>query len=140
MALTPIPYIHTLRVRFSECDAQKVVFNARYGEYVDIAFTEMLRAMGYADALGVALPEVQLVKQTTEWFAPSRYDELLALSVAAIHLGNTSFTLRTEFRLDGEATLRAATETVYVHLDATTWRKAPLPDAFRQQLAAGIHA
>jgi acyl-CoA thioester hydrolase len=33
-----------LRVRYGECDAQKVVFNSRYSGYVDIAASEFLRA------------------------------------------------------------------------------------------------
>ena len=33
-----------LRVRYQECDAQKVVFNARYGDYIDQACIEFLRA------------------------------------------------------------------------------------------------
>ncbi|MGH9635377.1 MAG: acyl-CoA thioesterase, partial [Candidatus Angelobacter sp.] len=40
-----------LRVRYGECDAQKVVFNARYAEYVDLATTEFLRALGYGEQL-----------------------------------------------------------------------------------------
>ena len=28
-----------LRVRYGECDAQEVVFNARYADYIDIAMT-----------------------------------------------------------------------------------------------------
>ena len=30
-----------LRVRYGECDAQKVVFNARYADYIDLATTEL---------------------------------------------------------------------------------------------------
>lgn len=137
MELNPKPYRHLLRVRYSECDGQKVVFNARYGEYVDVAFTEFFRVLGYAEDGGTPLPECQLVKQTTEWFAPSRNDELLELTVTAIALGNTSFTMRTEFRRSGESLLRACTETIYVHIDPIPWRKAPLPPRFRQQLAQG---
>jgi hypothetical protein len=33
-----------LRVRYQECDAQHVVFNARYGDYIDLACFEFLRA------------------------------------------------------------------------------------------------
>ena len=33
-----------LRVRYQDCDAQKVVFNARYGDYFDVACIEFLRA------------------------------------------------------------------------------------------------
>jgi acyl-CoA thioester hydrolase len=40
------PFRYYLRVRYSECDSQKVVFNARYGEYVDLAVTEYVRAAG----------------------------------------------------------------------------------------------
>jgi hypothetical protein len=32
-------------VRDIECDAQKVVFNSRYGEYVDVAINEFVRAI-----------------------------------------------------------------------------------------------
>ena len=32
-----------LRVRYGECDAQQVVFNARYADYIDIAMTEYFR-------------------------------------------------------------------------------------------------
>jgi len=35
-----------LRVRYIECDAQKVVFNSRYSEYVDVSINEFLRAAG----------------------------------------------------------------------------------------------
>jgi acyl-CoA thioester hydrolase len=38
------PFRYYLRVRYSECDAQKIVFNARYGEYVDLAVSEFMRS------------------------------------------------------------------------------------------------
>ncbi len=36
-------FTHLLRVRYSECDAQKVVFNAKFVEYIDVAVTEFMR-------------------------------------------------------------------------------------------------
>ena len=137
MELTPRPFVHALRVRYGECDGQLVVFNARYGDYVDVAFTEYVRALGYGTDRPDPLPEMQLVKQTTEWFAPSRHDEVLELSVATLALGNSSFTVRTEFRAQGAATLRARSETIYVHIDPVAWKKAPLPERLRRQLAEG---
>ena len=38
-------FCYLLRVRYSECDAQKVVFNGRYSDYVDIAAGEFTRAI-----------------------------------------------------------------------------------------------
>ena len=39
------PFRFRFRVRYNECDAQLVVFNARYADYVDLAMTEFMRAL-----------------------------------------------------------------------------------------------
>jgi len=130
-------FTYLLRVRYIECDAQKVVFNSRYGEYVDAAMTEFLRAIGYREQLLSGEIDFQLVKQTTEWKAPARFDQVLAISVEPRHLGNTSFTLGTEFRIQGTEPVIVSVETVYVLVDAATLRKTPIPPAFRAALQAG---
>lgn len=130
-------FSYFLRVRYGECDAQKVVFNARYAEYVDLAAAELFRALGYEKELQTAELDYQLVKQTIEWRAPARYDQVLEISVAAKHLGTTSFTLQTEFRIAGDQRVIATAETVYVHVDTHTLMKAPLPDRVREALTAG---
>src|ERR1700732_2725959 len=90
-------YRYYLRIRYGECDAQKVVFNARYADYVDLGTIEFLRAIGFgADLISGAL-DYQLVKLTLEWKAPAHFDQILELSVYASRLGNTSFTIATEF-------------------------------------------
>jgi acyl-CoA thioester hydrolase len=81
--------------------------------------------------------DFQLVKQTTQWRAPARYDQVLELSVATRHLGTTSFTLATQFRLAGEQALIATCETVYVHVDGQTLSKTSLPEPFRAALERG---
>ena len=86
------PFRYYLRVRYIECDAQKVVFNSRYGEYVDVAINEFLRAIGVLPEFVDGHLDFQLVKQTIEWKAPARFDQVLELSIAAIRLGTTSFT------------------------------------------------
>jgi acyl-CoA thioester hydrolase len=132
------PFTYYLRVRYGECDAQKVVFNSRYSDYVDVAVNEFVRAIGVSDALIDGPLDFQLVKQTIEWKAPARFDQVLALSVAAERLGTTSFTLRTEFRIAGEPDRIIATvETIYVLVDAATLQKTPLPDRLRAALREG---
>jgi len=49
----------------------------------------------------------------------------------------TSFTLHTEFRIAGEERVFATAETVYVHVDAATLGKQPLPAQFRAALERG---
>ena len=131
------PFRYYLRVRYIECDAQKVVFNSRYGEYVDVSINEFLRAIGVlGDFLDGGL-DFQLVKQTMEWNAPARFDQVLELSIAVARLGNTSFTLGTAFRIAGDEKVIVTAETVYVLVDAKTLTKMPLPDALRAAMQDG---
>lgn len=130
---------YRLRVRYSEVDGQKVVFNSRYGEYVDAGATEFMRAIGWLATLSDTL-DYQLVKQTTQWFAPARHDQVLELSVRASHLGTSSFALTTEFRLLGRDPVICHVETVYVLMDAASMQKTPMPEAFRAALRAGTAA
>jgi acyl-CoA thioester hydrolase len=130
-------FSYFLRVRYGECDAQKVVFNSRYAEYVDLAAAEFLRVLGFEQEIQTAELDYQLVKQTTEWRAPARYDQVLEISVGTKHLGTTSFTLATEFRIAGDEALIATSETVYVHVDTHTLKKSPIPQRLRLALERG---
>jgi len=126
-----------LRVRYGECDAQRVVFNARYGDYVDLATTEFLRALGFGDDVIQGTLDYQLVKQTFEWKQPACFDQVLEVAVAATRLGNTSFTLHSEFRIAGDERPIAGVETVYVLVDSVTLQKRELPPDFRAALERG---
>ena len=127
-----------VRVRYQECDAQHVVFNARYGDYIDLACFEFLRA---------ALPrptdifdgtfEIQTVRQAIEWKAPARFDDVLEISVWTSRLGTTSFTLSFELRRAGEADALVTSETVYVHVDPKTFTKREIAPQMRAALEAG---
>jgi acyl-CoA thioester hydrolase len=132
------PFRYYLRVRYQECDAQHVVFNARYGDFIDLACTEFMRA---------ALPrptdvfdgtfESQTVRQLIEWTAPARFDDTLEISVRTSRLGTTSFTLAFELRRVGEADPLVTSETVYVHVDRATWQKREIEPRMRAALEAG---
>ena len=125
------------RVRYGECDAQKIVFNARYADYIDLACLEFLRAIGFGEALIEGDLDYQTVKMTIEYKSPARFDQVLEAQVHAARLGNTSFTLATEFRLAGREPLVATAEGIYVLVDARSLTKTPLPRDFRAALESG---
>ena len=137
MCPTMPPFRYYLRVRYIECDAQKVVFNSRYGEYVDVAINEFVRAIGFLPEFLEGTLDFQVVKQTVEWKAPARYDQVLELSIALVRLGTTSFTVGTTFRIAGEERVIVSVESVYVLVDARTLTKLALPDQLRAALEAG---
>jgi acyl-CoA thioester hydrolase len=131
------PFRYYLRVRYSECDMQGVVFNARYGEYVDLAMSELLRVTFPDRSLAGDDLEVQLVRQLTEWKAPARSNDVLLATVETTRLGTTSFTLVTRFEEALSSRLIATAETVYVVVDPKTWAKRPLTADERTRLESG---
>jgi len=133
----PLSFRFLFRIRYHECDAQKIVFNARWGEYVDLASTEYTRRL-----FGSVDPEVsgidwRLVRQTIEWKAPGRFDEVIEARVHTVRVGTTSFTLATEFVRWPDSAPLVTAETVYVATHPTTGTKQPVSDEHRHKLEAG---
>jgi len=132
------PFTLLIRVRYGECDAQQVVFNARYGDYVDLAATEFMRAcIGGYQALLESGYDNQVVRLLTEWQAPARFDDVLALQVSVGHLGNTSFRLDVHIANQNSGQTVATSEVTYVLLDAKTFEKTPIPLNLKQRLEQG---
>ena len=127
---------YRLRVRYSECDAQKIVYNARYAEYVDLAATEFLRAV-WGDAMFGGGFDYRLVKQTIEWRAPAAWDDVLEIAVSCGRIGTTSFSLAMELRVLGAAEPGVTAETTYVLVAEREQTKLAMPDDLRARLLAG---
>ena len=132
------PFCFRFRVRYNECDAQHVVFNARYGDYVDIAMTEFMRALGrdYSQLLADGLDN-QVVKLTTQWQSSARFDDVLDVFVSLTHMGNTSFSLQADIRHADDGRAIAHSEAVYVMMTTEPFAKTPVPDDLRERLQAG---
>jgi len=126
------PFRFLFRVRYGECDAQSIVFNARWGDYVDIAVTELARALFDGDLGG----DWKLVKQTLEWRASARFDDVLEARVRTLRVGTTSFAIATEFRRFGAEPVLVLAETIYV-MTGPDGAKRAIPDAARASLERG---
>jgi len=131
------PFRYYLRVRYQECDPQHVVFNARYGDYADLACFEFMRAAlpRPQDAFDGTF-EMQTVRQVVEWKASARFDDVIEIAIRASRLGTTSLTLSCELRRAGRQDVLATIETIYVHVDAKTWKKRKIAPKMRAALAS----
>lgn len=128
---------YLLRVRYGECDAQGIVFNARWGEYVDLAASEYTRRLfGGTDPV-VTDFDCRLVKQVMEWHASARFDDVLELRVHTLRIGTTSYATHTAIYRFSDGTHLADCETIYVSVAHGTSTKRPIPDRHRAALTAG---
>jgi len=130
----PEPYVHTLRVRYHECDAQRIVFNANWFTYFDVTLTEWFREVfGSYGALMEAGSDVVLAETTARFNGSAHFDDELAVSVGIERLGTTSMVVLFTARRGEEALVEG--RTVYVFVDTETMGKQPIPVDVRERLA-----
>jgi acyl-CoA thioester hydrolase len=134
----PDPFCFYLRVRYAECDAQQVVFNSRYVDYVDAAMTEFTRVIwgDYNDLLARGIDN-QVVHLSIDWKAPARFDEVVSITVMPARVGNSSYTLQVDFYNHASGQHLATAEVVYVMVTADGFEKMAIPENMRQPLEEG---
>jgi len=130
----PEPFVHTLRVRYHECDAQGIVFNANWLTYFDVTLTEWFReAFGsYGALMEEHGADVVLAETTLRFLGSASFDEDLAISVAIERLGTTSMVAVFSARRGDEALVEG--RTVYVFIDPATMGKQPIAEPVRDRL------
>ena len=130
------PFFFPFRIRYSEIDAQSIVFNAHYLTYFDTAITEYMRWLGYDYANEVKKTglDFHTVKTLVEYKAPIYFDEEIEVGCTAARIGRSSLSF--EFGIFGKAgDLRATGEVVWVFTDQSTRTTVPVPEALRQAFA-----
>ena len=129
---------HRLRVRWSEVDMQKIVFNGNYLNYVDVAIADYWRAIGLPYPHGYVdryANDVYLRKATVEYHGSARYDDALDVLVRVAKMGRSSMTFLFEIwhaEPDATETPLVTAELVYVNADPKTMTSAPLPPGVRE--------
>jgi acyl-CoA thioester hydrolase len=130
-----VSYVHRVRVRYGECDMQKVVFNAHYMAYCDDAVDTWFRTAlapggeGF-EALGF---DFMLKTATITWHAPLTFGETADLECSVARWGNASWDVRVVGAVAGaprfEATITYVSVTVDDHVPT------PIPALVRERLA-----
>jgi acyl-CoA thioester hydrolase len=128
-----------LRVRYGECDAQQVVFNARYADYVDIALTEYFRVAvgGFQSLIDKGLDN-QVVSLHIDWYSSAKFDDVLAMDVSLQKVGNTSYAFNISICDFLSKKLIAKSTTTYVMVDTQSYEKTPVPDWLREKLLSSV--
>ncbi len=132
----PPPFSHRVRVRYSEVDAQTVVYNAHYLTYYDVTLVEYLRARGLEDP---ALPpepgrDFVVKRATLEFDAALRLDELFDVTCRVTRIGRSSVTFALTIVRVGEREPCNRAEIIWVYTDMAERRAVPIPDHLRTLL------
>lgn len=124
------PFFFPFRVRYSEVDAQGVVFNAHYLTYFDTAVTEYLRWRGYniwqqAAETGF---DFHTVKSVVEYHAPLHFDDEIEVYVRLGGNGRSSLTWQLAICRQNEDRVYASGELIWVYVDMTAHKASRIPE------------
>jgi acyl-CoA thioester hydrolase len=130
------PFRHRLRVRWSECDLQGVVFYPQYLAYLDHTVTELWRAAigPYTEMIPTHGVDMVVAEASMRYRDSARFDDELEISASVTRLGDTSIT--TEFRIErvGDGTLLTEGELRHVFVDPESFSKRAMPEGVRTAL------
>lgn len=138
MARDDFRFAHTLRVRYEEIDGQRIVYNARYLSYLDIAQTEYFRtalALHLYNLADAGEFDVATVHAELDYLRSFTLDDLVDIGVRCIAIGTTSITFAYEMWRHSEPDTYFRCTAVYVNFDPAQRAKRPVPDRVRAAIA-----
>jgi acyl-CoA thioester hydrolase len=128
------PFVHRLRVRYNECDAQGHVFNANYFVYFDVVLTELWReVLGSYEALTDGGLDLVVAETGARFRAPARFDDELEITLEVERLGNTSMVSAIRIARDEDTLAEGRIVHIFVRADRLG-EKTPIPDHVRRIL------
>lgn len=125
-------FVHRETIRFRDLDAMGHVNNAVFLTYMESARVAFLVELGAArgfDELGIIVARIEI-----DFRAPLRFGAQVEVGVRAGRFGTKSFDLEYELRSAGQVVAKA--KSVCVGYDYGTGRSVPIPDEWRERLAA----
>ncbi len=126
----PVTYVR--KVRYSDTDAQGIVFNGNYATYFDDTLTDFFDLVGYP----WGEVEVVLARLEIDYRSPARLGETLVTGARVDKIGHTSLTIRLRtWSESGERTVADGRQ-VQVVVSGGDFRPVPVPPA----LVAAIEA
>jgi len=134
-------YSQQIRVRYGECDMQRVVFNPNYFVYCDdvmdcwtrVALADELAAAGTTTDLHAVGFDFMLKKTELTWTSPVRFGDTIDATAEVVRWGNSSFDVAIVGAVAGDTRFEALI--TYVSIDPVSQRPAPVPAVVREALS-----
>jgi acyl-CoA thioester hydrolase len=128
-----VSFVHHVRPRYAEVDAQGVVFNAHWLTYFDEASTRFFESLGFEPATAFFREfDVMVVKAVVEWQGPAGFDDRVAIAVTPGRIGTKSFDLVYTATVEGRPVCVGTI--TYVSVTPGTHESAEIPSGLRSAL------
>ena len=129
-------FSYNFRIRYSEVDAQKIVYNSHYLTFLDVSIFEFFNAIGFNQEKYIkdTNNEFHTVKAIVEYKAPAALGDTVEVFTRIKNIGNSSITFQQEIYLLKSNDLIATGEIVWVNTNQDKMKPTRVPDHLRDLL------
>ena len=129
-------FSYNFRIRYSEVDAQKIVYNSHYLTFLDVSIFEFFDAIGFnqEEYIKETNNEFHTVRAVIEYKAPATLGDTIEVLTRIKKIGNSSITFQQEIYLHESDKLLATGEIVWVNTNQEEMVPTTVPDYLRQLL------
>ena len=129
-------FSYNFRIRYSEVDAQKIVYNSHYLTFLDVSIFEFFDAIGFnqEEYIKETNNEFHTVRAVVEYKAPATLGDTIEVLTRIKKIGNSSITFQQEIYLHESDKLLATGEIVWVNTNQEKMVPTTVPDYLRQLL------
>ena len=129
-------FSYNFRIRYSEVDAQKIVYNSHYLTFLDVSIFEFFDAIGFnqEEYIKETNNEFHTVRAVVEYKAPATLGDTIEVLTRIKKIGNSSITFQQEVYLHESDKLLATGEIVWVNTNQEEMVPTTVPDYLRQLL------
>ena len=117
-------------VEFGMCDSAGILFFAKIFELFHSTYEEFILSSdldnNYFENETFAIP---LVSSNADFHKPIAMHEVLKIELSVVSIGNSSFSLRTEF-YNEEHNLKATVNTTHIFVGKSDFKKMDIPEEF----------
>lgn len=129
-------FSYNFRIRYSEVDAQKIVYNSHYLTFLDVSIFEFFNAIGFNQEKYIkdTNNEFHTVKAIVEYKAPATLGDTVEVFTRIKNIGNSSINFQQEIYLLKSNDLIATGEIVWVNTNQDKMKPTRVPDHLRDLL------
>ena len=129
-------FSYNFRIRYSEVDGQKIVYNSHYLTFLDVSIFEFFDAIGFnqEEYIKETNNEFHTVRAVVEYKAPATLGDTIEVLTRIKKIGNSSITFQQEIYLYESDKLLATGEIVWVNTNQEEMVPTTVPDYLRQLL------
>ena len=129
-------FSYNFRIRYSEVDGQKIVYNSHYLTFLDVSIFELFDAIGFNQEKYIKETnnEFHTVRAVVEYKAPATLGDTIEVLTRIKKIVNSSITFQQEIYLHESDKLLATGEIVWVNTNQEEMVPTTVPDYLRQLL------